>query len=165
MDKSNANKMRHKRYFSLLIWILTLIVISSLIGSLTQSGVTTWYAQLNRSALTPPNYVFPVAWTVLYTMIAVSGWIIWCQAPFSGLKRVKVFYWIQLILNWSWTPLFFFYQLIEISLLCLIAIDITVIAIICLCYHRIKSIFWLMIPYLIWILFATYLNFYIWKYN
>ena len=68
---------RNKGYIKLIIWIISLILIGSVLGNLTKSSVDTWYQALNRSPLTPPDYIFGVAWSILYAMIAVSGWLIW----------------------------------------------------------------------------------------
>lgn len=151
------------RYISLVLWITALILIGSAIGFLTRTEINTWYSTLNRSPITPPNYVFPIAWTILYTLIAVCGWIIWRTPSFSNLRLIKNLYVIQLILNWSWTPLFFHYHLIGFSLVCLAIMDITVAMIIYFSYQKIRSVSLSMVIYLLWILFATYLNFYIWQ--
>ncbi len=155
----------NKTRFSLIIWIVLLIAIGGAIGSLTKPEISTWYSTLNRSLLTPPNYVFPIAWTILYGIIGVCGWLIWRASSFPKLKVLKTLYVIQLILNWSWTPFFFRYHLTGLSLVILGAMDILVGALICVAYPRMKAVSLLMIPYLLWILFATYLNFYIWWYN
>lgn len=157
--------MTNRNYISLAIWIILLISIGFTIGSLTKIEVNTWYETLIRSPLTPINYIFPVAWTILYIMIAICGWIIWRASSFPKLLSIKSLYIIQLILNWSWTPLFFHYHLAVYSLICLLIMDIIVATIIYLGRIRLKSVSLLMIPYLLWILFATYLNFYIWHYN
>jgi benzodiazapine receptor len=149
----------------LIVWIVALVTIGGVIGSLTNPEISTWYSILNRSALTPPNYVFPVAWTILYGIIGACGWLIWLQDSFKRQDVIKILYIVQLILNWSWTPLFFHYHLTGISLIFLVAMDILVGLIIGLSYKKIRLLSVLMIPYLIWIVFATYLNFYIWQYN
>jgi tryptophan-rich sensory protein len=156
---------KNKNYLSLVMWVVALILTGSVIGSLTKPEINTLYNILNRSPLTPPNYVFPVAWTILYTIIATCGWIIWCSQWFPALRFIKGLYVIQLILNWSWTALFFRYQLTGFSLIDLVVMDIAVAIIIYLAYVRIRAVSLLMIPYLLWILFATHLNFYIWQYN
>ena len=158
-------KMQNKNYLSLIIWIVALIAIGGVIGSLTKPEISTWYSALNRSTLTPPNYVFPVAWTILYGIIGACGWFIWRSQAFPKLNAIKTLYVTQLILNWSWTPLFFHYHFTGLSLVVLGAMDILICALICLAYRKIKVVSLLMIPYLSWILFASYLNFYIWQYN
>lgn len=156
---------RSKNYISLILWILALIFIGFSIGYLTKPEISTWYSTLNRSSLTPPNYVFPIAWTILYVIIGVCGWLIWSTPSSPKLKLLKILYVTQLILNWSWTPLFFHYHLTGFSLVVLGAMDILVGILMFLAYRRMIAVSLLMIPYLLWILFASYLNFYIWWYN
>lgn len=159
MDKAK------KLLSSLILWILGLIVIGGVIGSLTKAEISSWYSTLSRSTLTPSNHVFPVAWTILYGMIGASGWLIWRAPSFSKLSIIKTLYATQLILNWSWTPLFFHYHLTGLSLSVLGLMDILVGILIFLAYRKMRTVSLLMIPYLSWILFASYLNFYIWQYN
>ena len=154
-----------KNYLFLIIWIISLIAIGSIIGFLTKPEISSWYSTLNRSTLTPPNYLFPIAWTILYGIIGVSGYLIWRESAFSKLTFIKRLYIIQLILNWIWTPLFFRYHLTGLAFLVLIAMDLLVGTLIFLAYSKIRRVSLLMLPYLLWILFASYLNFYIWLYN
>jgi benzodiazapine receptor len=157
--------MQNKNYLSLMIWMVALITIGSSIGLLTKPEISTWYHTLNRSSLTPPNYAFPIAWTILYAAIGACGWFIWSTSSFPKLGSIKVLYIIQLLLNWSWTPLFFHYHLTGISLVVLGAMDILVSMLIFLSYPKMKAVGLLMIPYLLWILYASHLNFYIWQHN
>ena len=155
----------NKNHLSLLIWVVALIAIGGVIGSLTKPEISTWYSTLHRPTLTPPNYIFPVAWTILYGMIGTCGWLIWRFPVFSKLSVIKTLYVTQLILNWSWTPLFFHYHLTGHSLVVLVLMDILVATLIFLAYRKMRAVSLLMLPYLSWILFATYLNFYIWWCN
>lgn len=156
----------NKTNFSLIIWILALITIGGIIGSLTKPDISTWYSTLHRSTLTPPNYVFPIAWTILYGITGTCGWLIWREVSFSKqTAAIKTFYVTQLILNWSWTPLFFHYHFTRLSLVVLVAMDVFVGTIIWLSYRKIRWVSFLMLPYLLWILLASYLNFYIWQHN
>jgi len=81
-----------KPHISLIIWIVLLIAIGGGIGSLTKPEISTWYTTLNRSNLTPPNYVFPVAWTILYGIIGACGWVIWRESSFPRLSIIKTLY-------------------------------------------------------------------------
>ncbi|MFN9000620.1 MAG: TspO/MBR family protein [Holosporales bacterium] len=155
----------NKNYPSLIIWVVALIAIGGVIGSFNKPDISNWYGTLHRSTLTPPNYIFPVAWTILYGIIGACGWLIWRHQALPKLNIIKTLYMTQLILNWSWTSLFFHYHLTGVSLVVLIAMNIVVGTIIYLTYPKIRAVSLLMIPYLSWILFATYLNFYIWQYN
>lgn len=158
-------RIENKHYIYLVIWITSLIFIGSIIGSFTRDEINTWYQTLNRSPLTPPNYIFPIAWTILYVMIAISGWMIWQAKQLLQLRSLKNLYLIQLILNWCWTPLFFKYHLTGLALICLLLIIIFVALLIFKSYQSIKTVAFLLIPYLLWLLFAGYLNLHIFIYN
>lgn len=158
-------RTQNKHYLSLILWITGILLIGSVIGSLTKAEIHSWYSTLNRSPLTPPNYVFPIAWTILYGIIGICGWIIWQASSFSGLRLLKSLYLMQLILNWCWTPLFFHYHWRGFSLVVLGGMDMAVSMIVYCAYPKVRVVSLLMVPYLLWILFATYLNFYIWQYN
>lgn len=157
--------LKNKKYLSLIVWIFLLLFIGLIIGGITQGSVDTWYLTLNRSPLTPPNQLFPIAWSILYVMIATSGWMIWRLKPSKGLRFIKKLYIIQLVLNWSWTPLFFHYHLTGLALICLLAIIISVVFLVMGLYRKNNIATMLLAPYLLWLLFAFHLNFYIWQNN
>ena len=151
--------MRH--YGRLCIWIVALLGIGAGIGYLTQDSINTWYPTLHRSPLTPPDITFSIVWSILYTMIAIAGWTIW-QHHKKNMTRIKQLFVLQLLLNWSWSPLFFHFHLIGSSLLCIILIWLTLLALLTQSFSRIRSVFWLLLPYFLWVSFAAYLNAYIW---
>jgi tryptophan-rich sensory protein len=118
-----------------------------------------WYLDLNKSPLTPPGYIFSIVWIILYILMSISVWIIW-----KTEKQITFpiqLYIIQLILNFAWSPLFFKYHCINESLFLLLLIWILVFIIINLFYSINKTAGLLLIPYLIWLSFALYLNYYI----
>lgn len=153
-----------KSFLSLILWISSFVLIGYLLGNATKAGVDTWYQTLNRSSLTPPDYVFGIVWTILYVMIAVSGWSIW-QREYQETALLKKLFASQMILNWSWTPLFFTYHFIGAALACILLITILVLLVTLKAYKNLKLVSFLFAPYLGWVLFATYLNFYIWQHN
>ena len=155
---------RFKSYVFLAIWVVTLIAIGFGIGYLTHPELDTWYSGLHRSFFTPPNYIFPIAWTLLYALIGLFGWMVWNDRS-SKLILVQKLYLGQLVLNWAWTPLFFGLHMPGVALICLIAMDMLVAAIIYVSYQKNRWASFIMVPYFVWILFATYLNFYIWQFN
>ena len=157
--------MKNKSYISLVLWIAALIGIGSIIGLLTNPKIDTWYAALNRSPWSPPNWIFGPVWTILYALMGTCGWLIWRSRPFSRLWLVKSLYATQLVLNWTWMPLFFHHHLLGLSLISLGAMDILVGALIGLTYSKMRWVSLLMMPYFFWILFATQLNVYIWWNN
>jgi benzodiazapine receptor len=150
-----------KKHYYLLIWISCILLISLTIGNITKTSVNDWYLTLNKSPLTPPSYVFGIVWSILYIMIASSGWLIWQQKN-QLLKKLFI---TQMLLNWLWTPLFFGFNLITPALICLLLLAIVLSRLVFNLLKEIKQAGLLLAPYYLWSLFALYLNFYIWIYN
>ncbi len=133
-----------------------------------QSG---WYLELAKPALNPPAWVFGPVWTTLFALMGVSAWLIWKKLD-SRLrgndKRIKIALGIflgQLVLNTLWSIIFFGLHspggaLVEIAFLWL-AILATIVAF----YKISKPAAWLLVPYLAWVSFASYLNYAIWALN
>ncbi len=124
-----------------------------------------WYEALARPRWTLPNWLFAPVWIVLYVAIAVAGWLVWRAAPSSRVHVALVAWVVQLILNASWSWLFFGlhqpgYALLDILLL-VAAIVLFVVA-----AGPVSALAaWLFIPYLLWVGFATALNTAIWHLN
>lgn len=150
---------------------LTITILLSLsagfIGSFfTASSVENWYKTLEKPALNPPAWVFGPVWTILFILMGIAAYLVWRE----GLKqkRVKIALGIflgQLVLNTLWSIFFFGLQdpgaaLIEIVVLWL-AIALTMV----MFYRVTKLAAWLLLPYLLWVSFASYLNFMIWVLN
>lgn len=121
----------------------------------------TWYNSLNKSSLTPPDYVFGPVWTVLYITIAISLFLFYRKDGF--IKNSKGTYWffIQLFLNILWSYAFFYLQSPGLAFAIIILLDISI-------YMTIKEFAkvdkwssWILYPYFIWVAFATFLNSYI----
>ena len=150
------------RYMQLLLWIVGLLSIGFIIGQVTRCSVDGWYNTIERSMLTPPNYVFGIVWSVIYIMIASAGWLLWLQ---SGNRQLKNLFLTQLILNWAWSPLFFIYHLVNISLLVVALLMMIVGFIIKKGWYLDRIFASLLVPYFLWLSFAFYLNGYIFIYN
>ena len=118
-----------------------------------------WYESLQRPLLTPPNWVFGPVWTVLYIMIAIS--ILLFVKNYKAGSGLGIYFLIalHLITNFSWTVLFFRMQNPGLALIDIVILDVSLVIMIYYFWqtNRIASI--LLWPYLIWVLFATYLNF------
>lgn len=124
-----------------------------------------WYYSLNKSPLTPPAAVFPIAWTILYIMIALSLFFY----IKDGLRQEKiiplVIFITQIILNLLWTPVFFESHDIKLAFFIIIALIILVFINIILFYKKSKTAAFLLVPYFLWLIFAAYLNYEIIKLN
>jgi tryptophan-rich sensory protein len=124
-----------------------------------------WYAQLQKPALTPPDWVFGPVWTLLYLLMAVAAGMVWQKVGLWHARVALGFYAVQLALNAAWSWLFFGlhqpgWALVDIGLLWL-AIVATIAV-----FSRISAgAAWLTVPYLAWVSFASYLNFMLWRLN
>ncbi len=154
-----------KKLIGMSAWILAFQLIGYFLGTITQVNIATWYQTLHKSSLTPPAIVFPVAWSILYAMIAVSGWLLWQDRQQPHAKTALGFYSAQMILNWAWSPLFFNFHLIGLSFFCIVLIGLLTLITILLTRERFRFSSNMLIPYLIWLIFAGYLNAAIWVLN
>ena len=154
-----------KKMLAMFIWILVFQLIGYYIGSITQSNIDTWYLTLHKSSLTPQAIVFPIVWSILYAMIAISGWSLWQHRRKAGARTALKFYAAQMVLNWAWSPLFFNLHLISLSFYCIILITLLTLITILLTKKHFKLSSVLLIPYFIWLIFASYLNGAIWILN
>lgn len=136
--------------------------LAASMGSIFRPG--DWYERLDKPAWRPPNWAFAPAWTILYLMIAVSGWLVWRRHGFAGATLPLAIYAMQLLLNMAWTPIFFGlrrpgFAFAEILLLWL-AIVATIVS-----FAPLHAAAWLLVPYLAWVTFAAALNFSVWRRN
>jgi len=154
-----------KLWISLILFVLLTFLIQVIGGFWTRESITTWYPTLVKPSWNPPSFVFGPVWTVLYIMIAISGWLIY-QAYDSHKRNVTlILYGIQLSLNFIWSFLFFSLRspvlaMIDIILLCF-ALGLTIIK--AWSVRPLAAL--LLIPYLMWVMYATTLNIAIWWLN
>lgn len=131
------------------------VYFTAFVGSLF-TDIGNWYESV-RPAITPPNYVFPVVWNILFFMIALSLFF----AYISGKKRklVVLVYGINLVLNGFWSYLFFGLQKPGLAFYGLIALWFSILWMIFVVWRIDKKFVWLLVPYLLWVGFAGYLNY------
>ena len=122
-----------------------------------------WYNSLLKPPLTPPAAIFKPVWAILYIFIIIS--FVFYLLQHSDISKFKgyIFFTVQMILNILWTPLFFYFKNMLLALICVILMNIFIIFTIREFYKISKPAGYILIPYLIWTLFAAYLNFgYVW---
>ena len=130
------------------------------------SSDSKWYKSLNQSPLTPPSWVFPIAWTILYALIIASG-VVFLSSPAittisAGVRSVGFFYYCAAwVLNLSWSPLFFTLQRPDLSFVVILGMLAFIALTIRAFYPVSRLAAYLLVPYLAWVSFATYLNGYI----
>jgi len=117
-----------------------------------------WYASLERPALTPPDWVFGPVWTVLYIMIAISIFLFVRTHRTENGLGIYFLIALHLISNFLWTALFFRLQSPGLALIDILVLDVTLLLLIYMFWQESKAASVLLCPYLLWVLFATYLN-------
>lgn len=132
-----------------LITIFLPLILGGIVGFLTNIDI---YSEYTNPPLSPPGIVFPIVWSVLYLLMGISYEIS------SKNKEIKFFYYLQLIFNYLWTFIFFTFKLKFLAIIWIIILVILVIYMIKAFYKDNKLSAYLQIPYLIWLLFATYLT-------
>lgn len=138
-------------------------VLAALPGAFIRPGE--WYERLAKPSWRPPNRLFPPVWSILYVMIAVSGWLVWREAGFSGGGVPLSVFGLQLALNAAWTPAFFGLHRIDLGLAIIVLVWLSIVATIVFFYPVSSVAALLLVPYLLWVSFAVALNFSIWRRN
>ncbi|GJD57502.1 TspO/MBR family protein [Methylobacterium dankookense] len=140
------------------------VAATAIVGSVaTQGEIPGWYAGLNKPAFNPPNWLFPVAWTILYAMIAYAAWRLLGAMPRTGPSRqgwwlAILAFAVQLALNAAWSPVFFTAHAIGPALVVVVALLVMVLWTIRLSWRFDRLVAWLLVPYAAWVSFATLLN-------
>lgn len=149
-----------KNKLSLLILsIVPILLIAFISGQATKTSVNNWYLTINKSSLTPPNITFPIVWTLLYIMIGLSLWrLLIVHYHKKEMKKGLLYFGIQMILNFLWTPAFFGLHSPWLGLAVIIPLWVFIIMTIASIYRPAKDAAILLIPYLLWVSFALYLN-------
>ena len=135
--------------------LIVAVIFAAAIGSMasTSTGTDSWYLSLNKSELNPPSYVFGLVWPILYIFMMVSA--------FLAHKKIFSLFIVQLFFNAIWSWLFFRFQMPLVALLDIYLLIVINIYILNLMYKESKLAFFLFVPYVLWISFASYLNLFI----
>lgn len=124
-----------------------------------------WYAQLRQPPLTPPGWLFAPVWTVLYALMGLAAWLVWQRAGWLAAARPLALFLLQLLLNGLWSYLFFGLQRPGLALLDLLSLWLVVLFTLrgFRLHHQTAGL--LLVPYLLWLSFAAYLNLGFWLLN
>ncbi|PIZ04607.1 MAG: hypothetical protein COY58_02320 [Gammaproteobacteria bacterium CG_4_10_14_0_8_um_filter_38_16] len=154
-----------KKYMSLFFWIVALLFLGNLSAYMKSSQSNLWYAALHKSSLTPPSIAFPIAWTLLYIMVAIVGWMIWKDAFYANFRKEKILYLLQLAVNFCWMPIFFYFHSLALSFFVIALLSFLVGWLLISLFFKHPLSSFLLWPYFIWVVFAGYLNYFIWMNN
>ncbi len=124
-----------------------------------------WYPTLEKSSLNPPDLVFPIVWGTLYVLLGISVGLLYCTQVYPQRNRLLGLFALQLLLNISWNYLFFYLRSPLPGLINLLVLDVLAVLYFMGTLRINKLSAWLFLPYTVWIIFASYLNFYILMHN
>lgn len=140
----------------LIISILIPLAVGTLSGFITKNSMET-YEALVTPALSPPGYVFPIVWTILYILMGISAYIIFTTTD-KNSKNALYLYLVQLVVNFVWPIIFFNFEAYLLAFFWIILLWILIVLMINEMYKVNKTAAYLQIPYLLWVTFAGYLN-------
>ena len=148
--------------------LLTLFSLLSIVtlaagGLLTSLGLGPWYDELKTPPFQPPAWAFTPAWTAIFTMLAIATWRIALLGRPS--RYALVVYAVQLVLNMAWSLFFFAMERPDLALIEIFVLDIVVLTMVAM-YGRLDRIAgWLLVPYAVWLVLATSINFWVVLHN
>jgi benzodiazapine receptor len=150
--------MNKSQFFKLLASLTLPLGLGAIAGLFTADAVPEWYETLNRPSFNPPNWLFGPVWTTLYIFLGISLFLIWKQSA-SKERNLAIFvFLLQQALNFGWSFIFFYFNLIGFALIEIILLWISIVIMIVLFYKIKPMAAYINIPYLIWVTFATILN-------
>jgi len=158
------NITKSEQVFGLIVW-LAITFAAALIGTIASAKAGLFFQQLIRPEWAPPAWLFAPVWTVLYILMGIDAWLVWRLNGFHAARIALSLFIIQLAANALWTWLFFAWRLGSMSF-----IEIIILWILILCtviaFWRVWALYGiLLLPYLVWVSFASVLTFAIWKLN
>lgn len=150
--------------YLVLLGFLALCTVAASSGAVFQPGA--WYRSLKKPSWNPPDWVFPVVWTVLYAFMAIAAWLVWRAAGSFAAAAVPLgFFVLQLALNAAWSWLFFGRKRMDWALIEVLFLWAAILACIVTFAPFSTAAAWLMAPYLLWVTIAAYLNYTVLRLN
>lgn len=153
------------------IQLAVLILLCEAAGALgilfTADAIPGWYATLTKPVFTPPNWLFGPVWTLLYALMGFGAWrVLQRSSPGAEYhRRAMTFFWLQLVLNAVWTPVFFGAHALLPGLVIIFLLWCSILLMIRAFSAVDRAAAWLQLPYLLWVSFATALNAALWWLN
>jgi len=154
-----------KNILALVLFMLVPLAVGFLGGITTASNIPTWYALLNKPFFSPPNWLFAPAWTFLYITMGIAAFLVWKSAPSNARNTALIFFGIQLLLNAIWTPIFFGAHMLLLAFFELVLLWVFILLTIIKFSAVSLPAAWLLVPYILWVSFASVLNFSVWWLN
>jgi tryptophan-rich sensory protein len=148
--------------------VISIIIcqLAGVLGSVfTMPAIPGWYVSLNKPSFGPPNWLFGPVWILLYTLMGISLYLVWSRKGSAGAKTALILFAIQLGLNTLWSLIFFGLRLPSAAFLEILVLWLFILLTILKFFPISKVAAYLLILYLLWVSFASLLNFYIFRLN
>ena len=128
------------------------------LSSFLTGNIGNMYNSYTKPPLSPPGIVFPIVWTILYALMGIASYIVYEEGRGEKQKEALTFYVIQLAVNFIWPIIFFRFEAYWVAVVVILVL-LALVVITALKFKEINTVaFWLLVPYIIWLAFATYLN-------
>lgn len=141
----------------LILFIAIPLAVGGLSALLTMGSMEA-FGSVTKPPLSPPSWLFPVVWTILFVMMGVASWLVWKNSEGVKRRRALTLYFVQLFFNFCWSIIFFSLEAYLFAFVWLLLLWGLIIATTVAFYRIDKRAGYLMIPYLLWVTFAGYLN-------
>lgn len=147
------------------LWVAASFSAGVIGARFTGPAVASWYADTNKPAWTPPNFLFGPVWSALYLMMGVAAWLVWRKAGFSGAPAAMVLFGLQLVANAAWSWIFFGLHRFDLAFIGIVVLWALILATLIAFWRHDTTAGLLMLPYLAWVSYASALNYAIWCLN
>jgi tryptophan-rich sensory protein len=155
--------MATRSLVALALWIVGSLAAGAMGAVATQPGA--WYAALDKPAWTPPNWLFGPVWTTLYVLMGVAAWMVWEQRAKLNVTPALALFVAQLAVNALWSWFFFGFHRIGLALVDIVVLWVLILAVVMLFWRARPLAGGLLLPYIVWVSYATALNASIWLRN
>ncbi len=151
--------MKHKIDYKALIISFCIVIVVAFLGSFFTSSNTKseWYIQ-HKPSITPPNYVFPIAWNILFILIAISLYLTWINSEKTQKRKVIFVFGLNFVFNVLWSALFFGLRNPLLGFIVIILLWLSILVMLTFSWKINKIAFLMLIPYFLWVSFASILN-------
>ena len=164
MEQQATSQSGLKQTLGFIAW-LVLCYATSFIGAMGSVQAQSFYGQLTQPSWAPPPWLFGPVWTVLYALMAIAAWLVWRTGGFKAQGVALSLFLVQLVVNGLWSWLFFAWRLGGIAFAEIIVLWVLIAATL-IAFWRVRVLAGVMlIPYLLWVSFASALNFSLWQLN
>jgi benzodiazapine receptor len=145
--------------------LLIPIAVGAFAGFAMTYNIDSWYATLSKPYFNPPNWIFAPVWTSLNILMGIALYLIWKKPDSKNRRSAMLLFFVQLLLNFLWSFIFFYFHAIAAALFDISILWLALFLTIILFSRLSKTAAWLLVPYIIWVSFATILNVYIFNLN